>query len=59
MEDEKFGQILIREHLGEAFKVFGIEGTEQVILNNFKEMPEMQAKLLEEYNKIIVEYARK
>jgi hypothetical protein len=56
MEDQEFGQMMIREHLLEGFRAFGIEGTEQVIKENFNEMPELQSKMLAEYKKILVEY---
>jgi hypothetical protein len=59
MEKAELLALLVREHLRDGFKAFGIEGTEHFIKTNMTETPALQQKMLEEYNNIISEYINK
>jgi hypothetical protein len=47
---------MIREHIADAFKKCGIEGTEDVILTSLSAHPGLQARFLEVYHQIIEDY---
>jgi len=59
MEEQELTTALIRDNISDAFKKFGIEGTEFVIMTGYMEGSGIQKRYLEEYNKILEEYRNK
>lgn len=52
-------QILMRRHLIRAFKIYGLEGTEDVIRRVYKDTPTVLRAYLIEYNNLIWNGIRK
>ena len=58
MDEQELTSAIIKDYILEAFRKFGIEGTEYVIMSAYTEGSEIQIRYMEEYNKILEEYRR-
>ena len=55
MKEYTIIELMAREQILIAFKIYGIEGTEMKIKELYKSMPKVKDTLIKEYDKILKE----